>query len=84
MIFFGIDHADPRQRLALDSMQRNGGHVDIDIHIRDMKNYTDPPSYYQANFVQVSDDINSIKKKLDELEKTLSIFSDILKDITQR
>ncbi len=80
-MFLGVDRRDPNLGHMIDRINRGYGLADI---------YLDPHSgktidreFIHVDLGSMPEDVTLLKAKMDELEKTLSLFADILKHAVQ-
>lgn len=79
MIFYGADKADHVTRHIMEGIVRNRGRIDPNGYIRAMEQELHHPNTINVDLGSIPQEISAIRVKMDELEKTLSIFSEILK-----
>ena len=77
IIFFGVERSHPNISRIMDSCQRN--HIDeVGRHLSSM----DIPVTH-VDLGSMPQDVTIMKSKIEDLDKTLLIFSEILKDALQ-
>lgn len=88
MVFFGIEKSDPRCSKAMHSMHTYGrGYANPDIFIDPISSigsisqrHTSQVPVVHVDLGSMPQDVISMKTRMDELEKSLSLFVDILKN----
>ena len=80
-IFLGIDRRNPNLGRMIDSMNR--GHGLADTYLGPSGGKTIDREFIHVDLGSMPEDVTLLKAKMDELEKTLSLFADILKHAVQ-
>ena len=80
-IFLGIDRRDPNLGRTIDSINRGHGLADTYLGSSDGK--TIDREFIHVDLGSMPEDVTLLKAKMDELERTLSLFADILKHALQ-
>ena len=80
-IFLGMDRRDPKLGYMIDRI--NGGHSFADIYLDPHSRKTIDREFIHVDLGSMPEDVTLLKAKMDELERTLSLFADILKHAVQ-
>ena len=80
MLFLGMDGRHPNARVIIDAIRTIGGSPPSGMP---QAPYTSPTPNIPLDFQAVPEDLAVIKTKMDDLEKTLSVFVEILKNALQ-
>ena len=80
-MFLGVDRRDPNLGRAMDRI--NGGHSFANVYLDPRSGKTIDREFIHVDLGSMPEDIILLKAKMDELEKTLSLFADILKHAVQ-
>ncbi len=88
MVFFGVDRRDHRFQALIDSMHISGSQkIDPNILLSPSPYPTQTQTreipVVHVDLGSVPEDVTLLKAKMDELERTLSLFADILKHAVQ-
>lgn len=86
MIFFGIEKSHPQFSKAIHYMRnrRTPGAIDPSTYIHaQTAPYASPNQHIPLDFQAIPEDLTDIKARMKELEKTLSVFVEILKSALQ-
>ena len=80
-VFLGIDRRDPNLGRIMDNMHK--GYSLADIYLDPRSGKTIDREFIHVDLGSMPEDVTLLKAKMDELERTLSLFADILKHAVQ-